>query len=341
MSHSTPSTGSGATSPETQFRLPSGRSDSPSNVDYSSNHTHNDVLHRSSQLAQNIDGTHRLPISEPVFAQSGGHPVYNSNNNFHSSDYLIESEGLSLKLPSQGLKSPSDFGAGPFRSSFSAYNIVNGTYPAHSSPGNPPPSSFRMRQVTTSSTASQSFASASDGFSSHPLGIQHQLSQQSQHGSSVSSGLESRGIDFGSSPPLAGKLSQQFALDTFLQSHTTKAQMHDSFHPLSHSNSTGQVPYLNGVHIQSQTPYGPHLQSSGAVGTPGTTRSLGTSGQLNVTAESQGGGGQHEEISTIFVVGFPDDMQVCLFSWLDRCYLHSYSPLGAGVSKHVYVFLRL
>lgn len=313
MSQSVSNTDSGATSPETQFPLPAGRSDSPS-VDYNNNHTPSDILHRSLQIPQNADGNHQHLISESVFAQGGGHPVYNSSNNFHLPDYLSESDNLSLKVPPQGTKSPGDFGAGPFRSSFSAYNGINGAHTPHSSSGNPPPSSFRMRQVNTSAVASQSFVSASESFASHPLGIQHQLSQQSQQGSSVPSGFESRGIDFGSSPPLTGKVSQQFALDPFLQSHTTKTQMHDSFHPLSHSNSVGQVPYLNGIHLQSQTPYGPHLQSSGAVtaGAAGTTRGLGTSGQLNSAAEPQTGSSQQEEISTIFVVGFPDDMQVCL-----------------------------
>lgn len=310
MSQSASNTDSGAASPDTQFRLPSGRSDSPSNIDYNSNHTPNDILHRSAHIPQNTDGNHHHPISESVFAQGGGHHVYNSNNNFHLSDYLSESEGLSLKGPPQGTKSPGDFGAGPFRSSFSAYNGINGTHTPHSSSANPPPSSFRVRQANTSSATSQSFASASENFSSHPLGIQHQLSQQSQQ---VSSGFESRGIDFGNSPPLVGKVAQQFALDPFLQPHNAKTQMHDSFHSLSHSNSVGQVPYLNSIHLQSQTPYGPHLQSGGTVGggAASTPRGLGTSGQLNVAAEPQSAGGQQEEISTIFVVGFPDDMQVC------------------------------
>lgn len=311
MSHPISNTDSDVTSPETQHRLPSSCSDS-SNVDYNSNHTHIDILHRSSQMPQNIDGNHQHSISESVLVQGGGHPVYNNNNNFHLSDYLSESEGLSLKLLPQGTNSPGDFGAGPFRSSFSAYNGINGSHTSHPSLGNPPPSSFRMRQVTTTSAASQSFTGASESFPNHPLGIQHQLSQQSQQASSVSSGFEARGMDFGSSPPLAGKISQQFALDPFLQSHTAKTQMHDSFHPLSHSNSAGQVPYLNSVHLQSQTPYGPHLQSSGAVGgAAGTARSLGASGQLNAAVEPQSGSSQQEEISTIFVVGFPDDMQVC------------------------------
>ncbi|KAG9317343.1 hypothetical protein JVU11DRAFT_1542 [Chiua virens] len=306
MPQPTSSTDSGAASPDAQFRLPSGYSDSSSNVDYNSHHTHGDILNRSSQVFQSLDSAHQHSISEPAFAQGGGLPVYNSNNNFHLSDYHTESESLSFKGPPQGSKSPSDFGAGPFRSSFSAYNGINGTHSPHSSSGNPPPSSFRMRQVTASSATSQSFASASENFGNHPLGIQHQLSQQSQQGSAVSPGFESRGIDFGGSPPLAGKISQQFALDPFLQSHAGKTQLHDTFHPLSH-NSAGQVPYLNGVHIQSQTPYGPHLQSSGTVGVAATARSM--SGQLGAAAELQNGSSQQEEISTIFVVGFPDDMQ--------------------------------
>ncbi|KAF8450657.1 hypothetical protein L210DRAFT_842558 [Boletus edulis BED1] len=311
MSQSASNTDPGATSPETQFPLPFGRSDSPFSIDYNTNHTPNDILHRPSQVPQNTDGNHQHQISESAFAQGGGHPVYNSNINFHLSDYLSESEHLSLKVPPHGTKSPGDFGAGPFRSSFSAYNGINGAHTPHSSSGNPLPSSFRVRQVNTSSAASQSFTGASESFTNHPLGIQHQLSQQSQQASSMSSGFESRGIDFGSSPPLAGKISQQFALDPFLQSHAAKTQIHDSFHPLSHSNSVGQVPYLNGMHIQSQTPYGPHLQSSGGVSgaAVGSARGLGTSTQLNAATEPQGGNSQQEEISTIFVVGFPDDMQ--------------------------------
>jgi hypothetical protein len=59
-----------------------------------------------------------------------------------------------------------------------------------------------------------------------------------------------------------------------------------------------QTPYLNGLtHMQSQTPYGPHLPSTSTVPVH--------SASGNVTNPTQ-----VEEISTIFVVGFPDDMQV-------------------------------
>lgn len=66
-----------------------------------------------------------------------------------------------------------------------------------------------------------------------------------------------------------------------------------------------QASYLNGLtHMQSQTPYGPHLPSNSSVPMHSVAG--------NVTNPTQ-----VEEISTIFVVGFPDDMQVC--SIVHRC----------------------
>jgi hypothetical protein len=60
-----------------------------------------------------------------------------------------------------------------------------------------------------------------------------------------------------------------------------------------------QAPYLNGLaHMQSQTPYGPHLPSAST-----TVPMHSVSGTVTNPT-------QVEEISTIFVVGFPDDMQV-------------------------------
>ena len=77
--------------------------------------------------------------------------------------------------------------------------------------------------------------------------------------------------------------------------------------PQSISQQYPQAPYLNGLaHMQSQTPYGPHLPSTSAT----------------VPMHSVGGTvtnpTQVEEISTIFVVGFPDDMQVRCLVYLCR-----------------------
>lgn len=60
-----------------------------------------------------------------------------------------------------------------------------------------------------------------------------------------------------------------------------------------------QPPYLNGLaHMQSQTPYGPHLPS------------VTTTVPIHSVSGTVSNPTQVEEISTIFVVGFPDDMQV-------------------------------
>ncbi|KAG1799423.1 uncharacterized protein HD556DRAFT_1231581, partial [Suillus plorans] len=76
-----------------------------------------------------------------------------------------------------------------------------------------------------------------------------------------------------------------------------------------HSNSGSQIPYLNGIHLQSQMPYGLHLQSNGGAAAV-SARPMGNVGQMNLNVESQSvNSGRPEEISTIFVVGFPDDMQ--------------------------------
>jgi len=69
-----------------------------------------------------------------------------------------------------------------------------------------------------------------------------------------------------------------------------------------------QASYLNGLaHMQSQTPYGPHLPSAST-----TVPMHSVSGTVTNPT-------QVEEISTIFVVGFPDDMQVRRFMDL-RCH---------------------
>ncbi|KAG2359097.1 hypothetical protein BDR07DRAFT_1187241, partial [Suillus spraguei] len=76
-----------------------------------------------------------------------------------------------------------------------------------------------------------------------------------------------------------------------------------------HSNSGSQTPYLNGIHLQSQTPYGLYLQSNGGAAAV-SARPMGSVGQMNLNVELQSvNSGRPEEISTIFVVGFPDDMQ--------------------------------
>ncbi|KAG1752521.1 uncharacterized protein EDB91DRAFT_521697 [Suillus paluster] len=311
MSQSNSNSGSGAPSPEAQFHIPSmDRSDSPNNIDFNPNHNENDRILRTSLLQQHIDDNHHRN-SESLFSHGGVQSMYNTSHNFHLiPEYL--SDDISLKQSLAGSKSQNDFGAGSFRSSLSAYNGISGGNTSSTGATG----SYRLRQ--SDGLPSQQFSNANEMFASHQP-LQHQLSHQSQQGSSRSAAFESHtGFDFGANSPLGGsKVSQQFSsLDPFLQAHSSKgqhqSQVHDSYHPLSHSNSASQIPYLNGMHLQSQTPYGPHLQSNGgnAGASTNNARPMASAGQINLSLESQSvNNGLPEEISTIFVVGFPDDMQ--------------------------------
>lgn len=263
----------------------------------------NDLFLRTSHFPQHIDSNNLHPSPESLFAQNEAHSLYNSANNIHlTPDYPSDSDNTPIKQSTLS-KSPNDLGAGPFRSSFVPFSGINGTHSPNSCVPNVPPSSFRMRQHEGLSSGSQSFGSATEAYGSHqPLGLKHQLSQQ---GMSQASAFESRSVDYGPNVPLSTKPSQPFAMDPFVQSQAAKSQLqsqsHDSFHPLSHNPSAPQPPYLNGVHVQSQTPYGPHLQSNG------NARGTVSTGQPSSAIDPPGN--QQEEISTIFVVGFPDDMQ--------------------------------
>ena len=70
-----------------------------------------------------------------------------------------------------------------------------------------------------------------------------------------------------------------------------------------------QSQYTNGIHLSSQTPYGPHVPTNVAGNVPsnlGAPPGLISSNMANGSNTAING----EEISTIFVVGFPEDMQV-------------------------------
>jgi hypothetical protein len=90
--------------------------------------------------------------------------------------------------------------------------------------------------------------------------------------------------------------------------------------------TAAQAPYVNGLHIQSQTPYGPHLQTNGP---PSNTTNGGASGAPPGINHVNGAGNPsnpaNEEISTIFVVGFPEDMQVSLLN------LYLFGAVGAHI----------
>jgi hypothetical protein len=119
--------------------------------------------------------------------------------------------------------------------------------------------------------------------------------------------------------------------------------------PTAHAKPLSQQPpypstqsqYTNGIHLSSQTPYGPHVPTNVA-GTvplnPGAPPGLISSNIANGSNTAING----EEISTIFVVGFPEDMQVrCNLSHQSGFFLKLIFKkfiLGTRISKHVYFF---
>ncbi|KAL0950165.1 hypothetical protein HGRIS_010158 [Hohenbuehelia grisea] len=128
--------------------------------------------------------------------------------------------------------------------------------------------------------------------------------------------------DFGAPQQSAVGSNQKYVVDPYASSGAASGPMHHQLsgkalqphQPQANGFST-QNSYSAGVHITSQTPYGPHIPASASSGalsgpTAGASSGMSMPSGLNVlngaTARAEPA---QEEISTIFVVGFPDDMQ--------------------------------
>ncbi|KZT29425.1 hypothetical protein NEOLEDRAFT_1153943 [Neolentinus lepideus HHB14362 ss-1] len=83
-------------------------------------------------------------------------------------------------------------------------------------------------------------------------------------------------------------------------SHLHSQHQHNAYHTASQMGG-----YSNGLTMHSQTPFGPHLPTNG-MSAPAAPVSSGPS--MNHVNGGSASGTSQEEISTIFVVGFPDDM---------------------------------
>lgn len=90
-----------------------------------------------------------------------------------------------------------------------------------------------------------------------------------------------------------------------MPSHQGAGKQGFSQPPQGHSAFTQSAPFINGMH--SQTPYGPHIPTNV---TQPTTAPAGNPSTSANYAFSKDNANNQEEISTIFVVGFPEDMQV-------------------------------
>lgn len=240
-------------------------------------------------------------------------------------------------------------------------------------------STNRSRQPTLSgpyrdSTFGHAHPTAADVFPVQQLTSPTQLHQQPTAASRGYDLHQGRGFDFGTgngsqaavSASLAGHTKQsQYSLDPFgtnssssalLQSHQVSGNIkpinqpsappglhpQPSQHQQSFDGYQHHQPQVQYLHLQSQTPYGPHLQTSGpGAGPNGAPISTGPNGingmtHLNGTNGSVQQGNTQEEISTIFVVGFPEDMQVYIIPARPLACVTHRCAIGTGVSKHVH-----
>lgn len=113
--------------------------------------------------------------------------------------------------------------------------------------------------------------------------------------------------DYNTGHPVNGAAHKPYLADQYNApptAHPKPSSQQQSPYPAT------QPQYTNGIHLSSQTPYGPHVPTS----VPGSAPS--NSGAPSGLIPSNIANGSNtaingEEISTIFVVGFPEDMQVC------------------------------
>ena len=113
-----------------------------------------------------------------------------------------------------------------------------------------------------------------------------------------------------------------------MPSHQGAGKQGFSQPPQGHSAFTQSAPFINGMH--SQTPYGPHIPINV---TQPTIASAGNPSTSANYASSKDNANNQEEISTIFVVGFPEDMQVSKAMTIR--YIRSDSLVSRSVSSRI------
>jgi hypothetical protein len=242
------------------------------------------------------------------------HPMYNNIHEYspdHDAQKLQQSSKVNGFLPTS---------AGPFRTSTGfASAFTNNTRSRHGSaiaPG-------AYRDATNA--FSHSYPNTADVFASAGTSLSHLSSPpppQSQ-ANPFENIHQGRGFDYNhnTSQPNGAISKQSYGVVENHYGNPSSTGLHQLGKPgiPQHSGyphpTSAQASYANGLHLQSQTPYGPHLQTGPALN--GTT-SGSSVGQSGMTGGNNAPTSANEEISTIFVVGFPEDMQVCIFSLLKK-----------------------
>jgi hypothetical protein len=263
--------------------------------------------------------SHKPPHPDSLFnihsAQNQTHAMYNNIHDFAPSDQDVQKLQQSGKLNGFGPPSTNAYR----QSAFAAF--TNNTRPRHHT-------SAALSQPPYRDAASafgHTYPTAADVFgTSGPPTLSHMTSPtlSQQQANSYETLHQGRGFDYnGGGSQSNGALNKQtYSMgDPYGNAPSGLLQIGGSKSgggmPATHNGyslpSTAQAPYVNGLHIQSQTPYGPHLPTNGP---PPNSTNGGTNGVPPGISHVNGVGNPpnaaNEEISTIFVVGFPEDMQV-------------------------------
>jgi hypothetical protein len=227
-------------------------------------------------------------------------PMYNHQNGMFSdntmnvlSDYGSDQD--TRKFQQQHQHKLESFSGG-YRGAFGSFPNTNRARPQISRSGLPSSNSYR-------DAASFYPTTAADVFPSH-------LTSPSQ---SHAQAFESRtSYDFGGGQ---GNMNGKPYNDLYnpsagimqAQTNGTKLQ-----HQQPAQHGAYQAPYAGSLHLSSQTPYGPHVPAGPPSAGNGTNVGGGPAAPpgLAPAPNPTGTNANPEEISTIFVVGFPEDMQV-------------------------------
>lgn len=320
-------------SPETAYNFngmqpqplpPNPGSDSPpSNVikPNNNNNLHHHHHHPNSAAPESLFNTQNTP-----------HNMYNIPSEYSD----LDPHNQQPKVNGFGPTAHGGANAGPYRTS-TAFNAFSNNRMRNQ---HAPTSSVQYRDNTPqpSSFNQQSYPTAADVFPVHQMTSPTQQHQQAQqYDIHQGQGFEyapRNGPQGNNAAPIPTHTKQsQYALDPYATVPPSALMQNGGnikgglsapppgLHPQQQQASDGyQVNNWNVLHIQSQTPYGPHLQTAPGSAGPGPTSAVPgpspNSATLNGMSHLNGANGAappgnaQEEISTIFVVGFPEDMQV-------------------------------
>ncbi|KAF8806278.1 hypothetical protein BYT27DRAFT_7257679 [Phlegmacium glaucopus] len=235
-----------------------------------------DSPHHHSDNHNNLGGDHNS-IYNP-------HSFYQNSNSIHShSEFNSDYDSLKLHQPSSKLIPPT-----ATKHSFNSYpNTTRSRHQANLSTA--PTASYRDPQAFYPT-------STSDVFPLQMTSPNHTHMQPFDPRASY---------DYNTGHPVNGSTHKSYLTDQYgapPTAHPKPPPQQQQPYPST------QPQYTNGIHLSSQTPYGPHVPTSVAGSAPSNTGAPPGLISSNITNGSNATI-NGEEISTIFVVGFPEDMQ--------------------------------